>query len=190
MTLAVSDLRGGGTPGSAVEPGRALSHPRLRAVSLRALRRVALGNAQGCLDDYLATARKRVSTYNGAQLGEFQSTQIKVATAAARIDAARLIMRRNCIEGAGGRGALGDPGPFSRKPATAGTARSASTCARGGDADLRRRTGRRPRREERHAAAVPRGARDQRAHRLQLRCRRRELRSRVARPALREPHAL
>ncbi|MGL4445078.1 MAG: acyl-CoA dehydrogenase family protein [Alsobacter sp.] len=97
MTLPVSALRGGGTPGSAANPG-ALYRIPVFALFPYVLSGVALGNAQGCLDDYLAVARKRVSTYNGAQLGEFQSTQIKVATAAAKIDAARMIMRRNCIE--------------------------------------------------------------------------------------------
>lgn len=97
MTLAVSALRGGATSGSDVNPG-ALYRIPVFALFPYVLSGVALGNAQGCLDDYLAIARKRVSTYNGAQLGEFQSTQIKVATAAAKIDAARMIMRRNCIE--------------------------------------------------------------------------------------------
>ncbi len=83
MTLAVSALRGGATPGSDVNPG-ALYRIPVFALFPYVLSGVALGNALGCLDDYLATARRRVSTYNGAQLGEFQSTQIKVATAAAR----------------------------------------------------------------------------------------------------------
>src|SRR6201996_2122747 len=42
-------------------------------------------------------ARHRVSTYNRAKVGDMQSTQIKIAEASAKIDAARLLMRTNCI---------------------------------------------------------------------------------------------
>ena len=58
----------------------------------------ALGNAQACLDDYIESARSRASTYNRTKLSDMQSTQIKIAEASAKIDAARLIMRSNCIE--------------------------------------------------------------------------------------------
>jgi 3-hydroxy-9,10-secoandrosta-1,3,5(10)-triene-9,17-dione monooxygenase len=59
---------------------------------------VALGNAQVCLDDYIDVARHRVTTYSHAKLGDLQSTQIKIAEASAKIDAARLIMRSACLE--------------------------------------------------------------------------------------------
>jgi 3-hydroxy-9,10-secoandrosta-1,3,5(10)-triene-9,17-dione monooxygenase len=58
---------------------------------------VALGNAQACLDDYVDLARHRASTYNRAKLGDLQTTQIKIAEASSKIDAARLIMRSTCI---------------------------------------------------------------------------------------------
>ena len=57
-----------------------------------------LGNAQACLDDYIGIATHRASTYNRAKLGDLQTTQIKIAEASAKVDAARLIMRRTCIE--------------------------------------------------------------------------------------------
>jgi len=59
---------------------------------------VALGNAAGLSDDYVDLARHRASTYNRAKLADLQSTQIKIAEASAKIDAARLIMRSTCIE--------------------------------------------------------------------------------------------
>jgi 3-hydroxy-9,10-secoandrosta-1,3,5(10)-triene-9,17-dione monooxygenase len=59
---------------------------------------VALGNAQACFDDYVDIARHRASIYNRTKLADMQSTQIKIAEASAKIDAARLIMRSNCIE--------------------------------------------------------------------------------------------
>jgi 3-hydroxy-9,10-secoandrosta-1,3,5(10)-triene-9,17-dione monooxygenase len=96
MTVAVSDLAGGPTPGSAVNPNPLYA---LAVFSLfpYVLSGVALGNAQACLDDYVELARHRASTYNRTKLGDLQTTQIKIAEASAKIDAARLIMRQNCI---------------------------------------------------------------------------------------------
>jgi 3-hydroxy-9,10-secoandrosta-1,3,5(10)-triene-9,17-dione monooxygenase len=97
LTVAVSDLAGGPTPGSAVNPNPLYA---LAVFSLfpYVLSGVALGNAEACLDDYINVARHRSSTYNRAKLGDMQSTQIKIAEASAKIDAARLIMRSNCIK--------------------------------------------------------------------------------------------
>jgi 3-hydroxy-9,10-secoandrosta-1,3,5(10)-triene-9,17-dione monooxygenase len=97
MTLAVSDLDGGPTPGSVVNPN-ALYALAVFSLFPFVLSGVALGNAQACLDDYAGIARHRASTYNRAKIGDLQSTQIKIAEASAKIDAARLIMRSTCIE--------------------------------------------------------------------------------------------
>lgn len=97
MTVAVSDLAGGPTPGSAVNPNALYALP-VFSLFPYVLSGVALGNAQACLDDYVDIARHRASTYNRAKLGDLQSTQIKIAEASAKIDAARLIMRSACIE--------------------------------------------------------------------------------------------
>jgi 3-hydroxy-9,10-secoandrosta-1,3,5(10)-triene-9,17-dione monooxygenase len=97
MTLAVSDLDGGPTPGSAVNPNALYALP-VFSLFPYVLSGVALGNAQACLDDYVDVARHRASTYNRAKIGDLQSTQIKIAEASAKIDAARLIMRSTCIE--------------------------------------------------------------------------------------------
>ena len=97
MTVAVSDLAGGPTPGSTVNPNRLYALP-VFSLFPYVLSGVALGNAQACLDDYVDLTRHRVSTYNRAKLGDFQSTQIKIAEASAKIDAARLVMRQSCIE--------------------------------------------------------------------------------------------
>jgi 3-hydroxy-9,10-secoandrosta-1,3,5(10)-triene-9,17-dione monooxygenase len=97
MTLAVSDLDGGPTPGSAVNPNALYALP-VFSLFPYVLSGVALGNAQACLDDYVDVARHRASTYNRAKIGDLQSTQIKIAEASAKIDAARLIMRSNCMD--------------------------------------------------------------------------------------------
>jgi 3-hydroxy-9,10-secoandrosta-1,3,5(10)-triene-9,17-dione monooxygenase len=96
MTLAVADLTGGPTPGSAANPNALYALP-VFSLFPYVLSGVALGNAQACLDDYIEITRHRASTYNRAKLGDLQSTQIKIAQASAKIDAARLIMRSTCI---------------------------------------------------------------------------------------------
>ncbi len=97
LSVAVSDLAGGPTPGSAVNPNALYALPAFSLFPY-VLSGVALGNAQACLEDYIDVARHRASTNNRAKLGDMQSTQIKIAEASAKIDAARLIMRSNCIE--------------------------------------------------------------------------------------------
>jgi 3-hydroxy-9,10-secoandrosta-1,3,5(10)-triene-9,17-dione monooxygenase len=96
MSVAVSDLAGGPTPGSAINPNPLYALPVFSLFPF-VLSGVALGNAQACLDDYVEIARHRASTYNRAVLGDMQSTQIKIAEASAKIDTARLVMRSNCI---------------------------------------------------------------------------------------------
>lgn len=96
MSVAVSDLAGGPTPGSAINPNPLYALP-VFSLFPYVLSGVALGNAQACLDDYVEIARHRASTYNRAMLGDMQSTQIKIAEASAKIDTARLLMRASCI---------------------------------------------------------------------------------------------
>ena len=97
MTLAVSQLAGGATPGSAVNPSPLYRLP-VFALFPFVLSGCALGNAQACLEDFEASARRRASSYNRARMADFQSIQIRVAAAASRIDAARRIMRGCCLE--------------------------------------------------------------------------------------------
>jgi len=97
MTLAVKDVAGGPTPGSAVNPKPLYSLP-VFALFPFVLSGAALGNAQAALNDYTHSTLNRASTYNRAKLGDFQTTQIKIAEASAKIDAARLVMRRTCID--------------------------------------------------------------------------------------------
>src|SRR5246127_2430976 len=97
LTIGVDALAGGPTPGSGVNPNPLYALPVFSLFPF-VLSGVALGNAQACLDDYVDSARHRASTYNRAKLGDLQSTQIKIAEASAKIDAARLVMRSSCIE--------------------------------------------------------------------------------------------
>lgn len=97
MTLAATSIAGGPTPGSDLNPSPLYKIP-VFALFPYVLSGIALGNAQACLDDYIEATRGRAATFNSARLSELQSIQIKIAEASAKIDAARLIMRRACIE--------------------------------------------------------------------------------------------
>jgi 3-hydroxy-9,10-secoandrosta-1,3,5(10)-triene-9,17-dione monooxygenase len=97
MTIAVTSVAGGPTPGSAVHPASLYKIP-VFALFPYVLSGIALGNAQGCLDDYIEATRSRTATFNSARLSELQSIQIRIAEASAKIDTARLIMRRACID--------------------------------------------------------------------------------------------
>lgn len=97
MTVAVADLKGGPTPGSRTNPNPLYQIP-VFAMFPFVLTGVALGNAQATVDDYVTSTRDRVSRYSGAKIGDFQSTQIKIGEASARVDAARRIMRQICEE--------------------------------------------------------------------------------------------
>lgn len=97
MTVAASEIAGGPTPGSAVNPAPLYQIP-VMALFPYLISGPILGNAQGCLDEFVDAIGSRSATYNAARLSGLQSIQIKIAAAAARIDCARLIMRQACIE--------------------------------------------------------------------------------------------
>jgi 3-hydroxy-9,10-secoandrosta-1,3,5(10)-triene-9,17-dione monooxygenase len=97
MTLGVHEVAGGPAPGSAVNPAPLYRLPVFSLFPF-VLSGTAVGNAQACLDDYVASARSRLAVYSKHKVGDFQSTQIRIAAAAARIDVARAIMRSACIE--------------------------------------------------------------------------------------------
>ncbi|MDE2361229.1 MAG: acyl-CoA dehydrogenase family protein [Hyphomicrobiales bacterium] len=96
MTLGVSEVAGGPTPGSAANPNVLYQLP-VFALFPYVLAGVALGNAEACLADFVASARKRASSYNLAKMADFQSIQIRIGAASARIDAARGILRGACL---------------------------------------------------------------------------------------------
>lgn len=97
FALGVHEIGGGPTPGSAVNPGPLWRLPAF-ALAPFTLAGVALGNAQACLEDFVAEARLRASRQHLARMADFQSVQIRIASAAAQIDAARLTLRAPCLE--------------------------------------------------------------------------------------------
>jgi 3-hydroxy-9,10-secoandrosta-1,3,5(10)-triene-9,17-dione monooxygenase len=96
-TLAADDTKGGRAPGSAVNPAPLYRLPVL-ALFPYVIGSAVLGIAKGAYETYLESARRRAATYSGAKVSGYAAVQMKVAEAAASIDAAELIMRRNCDE--------------------------------------------------------------------------------------------
>ncbi len=96
-TVASADIKGGPTPGSACNPSPLYRLP-VMAVFPYLLSGVALGNAEAAYEMFVATARKRVASYDASKIAAHQSVQISVGEAGAGIDTARLIMQSTCTE--------------------------------------------------------------------------------------------
>jgi len=58
----------------------------------------AVGNALGALDLTIDAVKQRSTNYTGAKMRDFQAVQLRIGAAASKIDAARLILRNDCIE--------------------------------------------------------------------------------------------
>ena len=189
MTVAVSDLAGGPTPGSTVNPNPLYTLP-VFSLFPYVLSGVALGNAQACLDDYIEVARHRTSTYNRAKLGDFQSTQIKIAEASAKIDAARLIMRSACLEAMEECTARQIPDMATKTRYRRDGAYSVNLCTEAVSMLFAASGARGLVHDGRVAAAVSRCACNQFASRIQFRCGRDQLRPCGAWPAVRKSDAV
>lgn len=96
-TLPVKLMRGGPTPGSAVNPAPLFQVP-VFCLFPYVLSGVALGNARGAWETYVEDTKTRTSRYSGVRVGDFQTVQVKIAEAGALIDSARMLMRGNCAE--------------------------------------------------------------------------------------------
>lgn len=96
--LPFSWLMGAPPAGAVVYPERGFDIPILSVIP-SCLACVAVGAAQGALDDYVEATSRRVT--RGAVVGannrmaEFATVQLRVAEAAASIDAARLVLLRD-----------------------------------------------------------------------------------------------
>ena len=88
--LCMYDVRGGDRfPGARTNP-----EPRV-PVSATALRghgigACAVGNAQAALELTIEAVKERSTSYTGAKMRDFQTVQLRIGAAGARIDAARL----------------------------------------------------------------------------------------------------
>jgi len=97
MTVAANDLKGGPTPGSAVNPGALYQVPVIAPFAY-VLSGTPLGIAEGVYRNFVEGMKARTTNYTGAKIAGLQNVQIKVAEAGAAIQAARLMMLGDCDE--------------------------------------------------------------------------------------------
>jgi 3-hydroxy-9,10-secoandrosta-1,3,5(10)-triene-9,17-dione monooxygenase len=99
MALAMLDVRGGANfPGARVNPNPAyqvVANPLLG----HGIGMCAAGNAQAALEHTVELVKERSTNYTGMRMRDFQGVQLRVGVAGAKIDAARLLLRNDCIEG-------------------------------------------------------------------------------------------
>jgi 3-hydroxy-9,10-secoandrosta-1,3,5(10)-triene-9,17-dione monooxygenase len=99
-TLAVADTKGGPTPGSEANPGVLFQLP-VFALFPYMLSGVALGIAEGMIEQFISTTKNQSGRMTGSRISEIQSTQIRLAEAAALARASRLVQETNCREAQG-----------------------------------------------------------------------------------------
>ncbi|MGZ9013692.1 MAG: acyl-CoA dehydrogenase family protein [Burkholderiales bacterium] len=57
-----------------------------------------IGNARNALETTIELVKSRSTSYTGARMRDFQTVQLRVASAGAKIDAAALLVRNDCLE--------------------------------------------------------------------------------------------
>src|SRR2546421_10170155 len=95
--LQLSKCRGGlEHPGAALNSGPLFRIPIVASAG-HPLSATALGAAEGAFEHVRAVFSKRVGTYTGAKVSDFQAVQIKLARARCLIDSARALMRESAV---------------------------------------------------------------------------------------------
>ncbi len=56
-----------------------------------------VGNAQAAVDAAVERVKSRSTSYTGAAMRDYQSVQLRVGAAAAKVDAARVVLRNDCL---------------------------------------------------------------------------------------------
>jgi len=89
--------RGGSEfPGARVNPNPLYRVP-LSALGSHCLAAAGVGNAQAALELTLEAIRERSTSYTAMRMRDFQAVQLRVAGAGAKVDAARLVIRTDCL---------------------------------------------------------------------------------------------
>jgi 3-hydroxy-9,10-secoandrosta-1,3,5(10)-triene-9,17-dione monooxygenase len=96
--LCMYQARGGGEfPGALVNPNPLYRVP-LVALGSHCLAGAGVGNAQAALELTIEAIRERSTSYTAARMRDFQAVQLRVAEAGAKVDAARLVIRTDCLQ--------------------------------------------------------------------------------------------
>jgi 3-hydroxy-9,10-secoandrosta-1,3,5(10)-triene-9,17-dione monooxygenase len=92
-------LARGGTefPGAAGNPNPIYRVP-MAALGSHCLAGAGVGNAQAALELTIEAVKERSTNYTGMRMRDFQALQLRVARAGAMVDAARLVIRADCLE--------------------------------------------------------------------------------------------
>jgi 3-hydroxy-9,10-secoandrosta-1,3,5(10)-triene-9,17-dione monooxygenase len=95
--LALTRCRGGAEhPGAALNKGALFKVPIVASAG-HPLSATALGTAEGAFEHVKEVFLKRIGTYTGAKVSDFQAVQVKLARARCLIDSARYLMRESAI---------------------------------------------------------------------------------------------
>jgi 3-hydroxy-9,10-secoandrosta-1,3,5(10)-triene-9,17-dione monooxygenase len=95
--LPLLQCRGGFEhPGAALNTSPLFGIP-IVAASSHPLAPAALGAAEGAYELFVESMAKRMGTYTGARVADFQAVQIKLARARCLIDSARFLLRQSAI---------------------------------------------------------------------------------------------
>ncbi|MBV8837509.1 MAG: acyl-CoA dehydrogenase [Alphaproteobacteria bacterium] len=95
--LALLTTRGGyDHPGAAINRGALYGIPVIGAAGIP-LSPASIGAAEGAYEHFIAAMQKRMGTYTGARVADFQAVQVKLARARALIDSGRALSRNASI---------------------------------------------------------------------------------------------
>jgi 3-hydroxy-9,10-secoandrosta-1,3,5(10)-triene-9,17-dione monooxygenase len=96
--LCMYTTRGGpGFPGAKVNRNPAYQVPANPLLG-HGIGACAVGNALAALELSVDAVKQRSTNYTGAKMRDFQAVQLRIGAAGAKVDAARLILRNDCIE--------------------------------------------------------------------------------------------
>ncbi len=97
--LCMYDTRGGDRfPGARTNRNPAYQVPA-NALLGHGIGACAVGNAQAALELSIDAVKQRSTNYTGAKMRDFQAVQLRIGAAASKIDAARLVLRSDALEG-------------------------------------------------------------------------------------------
>ncbi|MGZ8203969.1 MAG: acyl-CoA dehydrogenase family protein [Burkholderiales bacterium] len=96
--LCAYDVRGGSDfPGARVNPNP-LYTIAFSGIGAHGLGGTAAGNAQAALEQTIELVKERSTSYTGNRMRDFPLVQLRVSAAGGKIDAARLLLRNDCLE--------------------------------------------------------------------------------------------
>jgi 3-hydroxy-9,10-secoandrosta-1,3,5(10)-triene-9,17-dione monooxygenase len=99
--LCAYDIRGGdGFPGAHANPNPLYRIP-LSAMAAHGIGGCAAGNAEAALEKTISNVKTRSTSYTGATMRDFQVAQLRTGGAGAGIEAARRVLRADCVEAQG-----------------------------------------------------------------------------------------